>query len=203
MAKQYHSRSYHHYFENYAEKEVLKPGGGYEIQRVYVGNYYKADLTDPENQRNKIQIFILYLLILVGYLFGGLLAAVSAAAAVAIATMPALVAVLFLAVSVFYRLTVPREMEIRQYRDSSQALIRRALICVMCLGICLLATAVGCLTIPGYPLTKHLPSLVLYVLALICAVLLYLREKRTAYLTLPPRQNRPSESSPIRYEMPE
>lgn len=67
MAKQYHSRSYHRYFENYAEKEVLKPGGGYEIQRVYVGNYYKADLTDSENRRSKLTILILYLLTLTGY----------------------------------------------------------------------------------------------------------------------------------------
>lgn len=109
MAKQYHSRSYHRYFENYAEKEVLKPGGGYEIQRVYVGNYYKADLTDSENRRSKLTILILYLLTLTGYFAGGLLSAVSATAGVAIATMPALIAVLFLAVSVFYRLAAPRK----------------------------------------------------------------------------------------------
>ena len=203
MAKQYHSRSYHRYFENYAEKEVLKPGGGYEIQRVYVGNYYKADLTDSENRRSKLTILILYLLTLTGYFAGGLLSAVSATAGVAIATMPALIAVLFLAVSVFYRLAAPREMEIRQYRDSSQVLVWRALACAVCLGLCLAATAAGCFAIPGYPLTKHVPSLVLYALALACVVLLYLREKHTAYLTLPPRQERPSESSPTRYEMPE
>ena len=120
MAKQYHSRSYHRYFENYAEKEVLKPGGGYEIQRVYVGNYYKTDLTDSENRRSKLTILILYLLTLTGYFAGGLLSAVSATAGVAIATMPALIAVLFLAVSVFYRLAAPREMEIRQYRSRNR-----------------------------------------------------------------------------------
>lgn len=203
MAKQYHSRSYHRYFENYAEKEVLKPGGGYEIRRVYVGNYYKADLTDSENRRNKLAIFILCLFTLTGYFAGGLLSAVSATAVVAIATMPALIADLFLAVSVFYRLVAPREMEIRQYRDSSQVLVRRALVSAVCLGLCLAATAAGCLAIPGYPLAKHMPSLVLYALAFACAVLIYLLEKHTAYRKLPPRQERPSESSPIRYEMPE
>lgn len=203
MAKQYHSRSYHRYFENYVEKEVLKPGGGYEIQHVYVGNYYRADLTASENRRNKLEIFILYLLTLTGYFTGGLLSAVSATAIVAIATMPSLIAVLFLAVSVFYRLVVPKEMEIRQYRDSSQVLVRRALACAVCLGLCFAATVAGCSVIPGYPLAKHLASLILYALALACTMMIYLLEKHTSYLTLPPRQERPSESFPIRYEMPE
>lgn len=109
--------------------------------------------------------------------------------------MPALIAVLFLAVSVFYRLAAPREMEIRQYRDSSQVLVWRALAAQSVLGFCLAATAAGCFAIPGYPLTKHVPSLVLMRWHS-RVVLLYLREKHTAYLTLPPRQERPQRILP-------
>lgn len=203
MSKQKHSRSYHRYFENYAEKEILSPQGGYTIQRVYVGNYYKADLSDDALRRQKRQIGALYLCCLAGYLVGALLSRVSAVPFVAVLTMPPLIALLFFAVAVFYRLTVPREMEIRAWRDSSQNLRSGALAFLICIGLCFFATMVGCLAVPGYSLPGTLPSLGCYILAAAGAGQIHRMEKRTHYLVLDPKQDRPTESSPIRYEMPE
>lgn len=203
MSKQYHSRAYHRYFENYAEKEILSPDGGSTILRVYVGNYYRAELSDHALRVRKRSVGLGYFGILASFLIGGLLAKVSAVSWVAIATMPALIAVLFLAFPVFSYLTVPREMEIREYRDSSINLISGSLAAAICLAVCFAATLVGVLISPDFSLPQNLTSLVLYFLAMVCAFLIFALEKRTAYRKLPPRQERPAESSPIRYEMPE
>lgn len=203
MSKQKHSRSYHRYFENYAEKEVLSPQGGYTIQRVYVGKYYKVDLPDDALRRQKRQIGVLYLLCLAGYILGALLSRVSAVSFVAVLTMPPLVALLFFTVAVFYRLTAPREMEIRAWRDSAQNLRTGAMAFLVCISVCFLATLIGCLAIPAYSLPETLPSLLCYLLAGAGAGQIYRIEKHTHYLILDPKQERPTESSPIRYEMPE
>ena len=203
MSKQYHSHAYHRYFENYAEKEVLSPDGGSTILRVYVGNYYRAELPDHVLRARKRGVGLGYFGILAGFLIGGRLAKVSAVSWVAIATMPALIAVLFLAFPVFSYLKAPREMEIREYRDSSINLISGSLASAICLAVCFAATLAGVLIFPDFSLTQNLPSLALYFLAMICAFLIFALEKRTVYLELPPRQERPAESSPIRYEMPE
>lgn len=203
MAKQRHSRSYHRYFENYAEKEVPTPGGGYTIQRVYVGKYYRVDLTDRQLRRQKITILILALLTLVGYGAGALMSRVSSVPFVAVATMPPLIAGIYLAVAVFYRLTVPREMEIRSYRDSSEDLMTRSLAMAICMAVCFGATLSGSLLVPGYSLGDTLPALACYLVSLLAAWGLRRTESNTPYVTLDPRQERPEASSPIRFEMQE
>lgn len=203
MSKRRHSRAYHRYFENYAEKEVLGPGGSYTIQRVYVGQYYRVDLPDGALRRQCWAFLGLFLLCLAGYLAGSLLAAVSAVFPVALATMLPLVAVLFLGVAVFYRLTVPREMEIRAWRDSSVNLLRAGMAFGICTVLCFGFTLGGCLLIPGYSFGETLPSLACYAVSAAAGFGIYRMEKKTPYRTLGPKQERPEESSPIRYEMPE
>lgn len=203
MAKQRHSRAYHRYFENYAEKEVLAPGGGYTIQRVYVGKYYRVDLTDQQLRRQKIRILILALLALTGYGVGALMSRISSVSLVAIATMPPLIAGIYLAIAVFYRLAVPREMEIRAYRDSSEDLIIRSLAMIICMAVCIVATFIGSLLVSGYSLADSLPALACYLISLFAAWKLWQTESNTPYLTLDPKQERPEESSPIRFIMQE
>ena len=203
MSKHSHSRSYHRYFENYVEKEVLKPGGGVTIQRVYVGQYYRVDLTDKALRRQQIQFLLLYIVCLAGYLAGALQARVSAVSLVAVSTMLPLIAVVFFGVAIFYRLSVPREMEIRSYRDSSENLIIYSRAFLVCMVICFGFTLGGCLMIEAYSLQETLPTRVCYLLSIGAARVAYRIEKNTPYKKLDPKQARPAESSPIRYEMPD
>ena len=39
--KNYHSRSYHRFFEGYTEKGIVNEKGNYQIVRVYTGDYYE------------------------------------------------------------------------------------------------------------------------------------------------------------------
>lgn len=203
MDKQKHSRAYHRYFENYAELEIPKKDGGYTIQRVYVGSYYKIDLPDAQLTRQRIALGCLFLLCVGCYIAGALTAAVSALGIVALATMPPLIALVFLGIAMFYRLTVPREMEIRSYRDSSQMLLFASMASFICLLVCACFTLRGCWLSPLFSLQDALPSLPLYLVSAACTFGIYRIEKKTAYQVLPPKQERPSMSSPIRYEMPE
>lgn len=203
MSKQKHSQSYHRYFENYAEKEILLPGGGRTIERVYVGKYYRVDLSDEQLRRQRTQFLFQFLLSLAGYLAGALMARISAVSLVALATMPPLVAVLFYGVAIFYRLTTPREMEIRAFRDSSENLQKNSLAFLICILICFGFTLGGSLLVPGYSALEAFPSLFCYLVSAGAAMKVYQAEKNTPYITLLPKHERPSESSPIRYEMPD
>lgn len=203
MTKQTHSRSYHRYFENYAEKEILLPGGGRTIQRVYVGNYYQVDLSDDQLLRQKISFGLLLVFVLAGYFAGALTADVSAFAPVALLTMPPLIALLFLGIALFYRLTVPRKMEIRAFRDSSDNLRSSSMAFFICIILCFAATLAACLLIPVFPLEENLFSLLCYLLSGAASLKIYLIEKGTPYRTMIPMQERPEKSSPIRFEMPD
>lgn len=203
MAEHKHSRSYHRYFENYVEREVPTENGGYRIERVYVGHYYKVSLTDEKLRRQKFLFAILFVFSAAGYLAGALLSGVSAVSFVAVATMPPLICVLFLGTAIFYRLTAPREMEIRSYRDSSENLLRGSMAFLICMIICFGATLVFCLLPFGYSFLETLPSLLFYLIAIFSSAAIRRMEKNTIYETLPPKKERPEKSSPIRYDMPE
>lgn len=201
MAKQRHSRAYHRYFENYAEKEITTPEGKRLLQRVYVGKYYRVELDAAVLKRQRLRILGLSLLSLAGYFAGALRCAVSALPAVAIATMLPLVFALFFGSAVFSRLTAPEEMEIRCYRDSSENLLRFSMALLISLLICLATTLAGSLFSSRYTLREAILSLLCYAAAAVAAFFVWQTEQKTPYTVLPPKQERPEESSPIRYEM--
>lgn len=197
---QLHSRSYHRYFEDYAELEIPDDKGGYSIRRVYVGKYYRVDLPDRSVRILKIRILVLYLIAAALYFAAGLLSAVSANRYVAILTMFSLIAILLLALPVCSRLLAPREMQIRSYRDSSQRLKNYSLFAFVTLCICCIGNAAGSFLLGGFSLSGSIPSVLMYLAAALFVLFLYLTEKHTPYKILPPKHERPRLSSPIRYE---
>jgi hypothetical protein len=202
--KQQHSKSYHRFFENYAEREIPKPDGGYTIERVYVGKYYRVSGSDTELKKQKTKFLILYLISVFGYAVGALLAKISAVPLVALLTMPPLVTLIFFGIAIYHRLRVPREMEIREYRDSSEKLLFWSMATFVALALCFLTTLVCFIILrPVYTFSETVPSIVLYFIAAVTSLMTYLAEKAAKYDELPPKQERPEKSSPIRYEMPD
>lgn len=199
MAKQRFSRAYHRYFEDYAERQIIDPNGVPVTDRVYVGKYYKVKLPDPALKRQRVVICLLYLAAAAAFALGGTRAVVSAVGYVAVLTMAALISLIWLAIPVFYRLTVPREMEIRSWRDSSQNLKRVSLGAAICLFICGLGMLSGALFLADYAVSDTIPCVVLHLLAGGLALGIHFLEKHTEYEILPPKNERPSMSSPIRY----
>lgn len=203
MSERKHSRSYHRYFENYAERETIGSDGRPRIQRVYVGQYYTIALPASRQRHQKLELLALFVLGAAGYMLPALLAGISAVPLAALCTMPPLIALIFWAVALLYRLFAPSQMEIRTYRDASENLLRYSLAFSLCTLLCLAATLAVCLAVPSFSVRETLPALVSYATAAVSGFLTRRLEKSTPYQVLSPRQERPPESSPIRYEMPE
>ena len=203
VAEQKHSRSYHRYFEDYAESQVLDENGRVIIRRVYVGRYYRVKLSDRSLRRQKLLFVLLYLLAAVLFLWAGSTLRVSAVGAAAVFTAAALIALLWLAVPVFRRLTAPREMEVRAWRESAEQLRHVSLGAAVCLLACAVVTCGVCAASPDHSMAEAVPGLILYVLSGGLALAIHLLERRTEYEILPPKHQRPEGSSPIRYYAPD
>ena len=203
MSKQSYRKAYHRFFEDYAEIRTPNEKGREVIRRVYVGQYFKTALDDRTHRRRKGIILALFLLSAVLCLYGGLTAPASGARFTALLTMASLLSLVLLGVSVFYRLTAPREMEKRVYRDSSERLRTTGFLS----AVCLLFTAVGMLITAlgneAYVLSDNGTGILAFTLAGAAALGLALLEKKTGYDVLPPKHQRPEGAAPIRYEAPD
>ena len=202
MTQRKHNRAYHRYFENYAEREYTDGKGRRKIERVYVGQYYRAALTDGEHRRRKLRIALSAGAAVALYLCAGLTAPVSGARYVAIAFMLALLGLGWLARAVFARLAAPREMEVRVWRESSEQLKNASLAASVALAADALAMAAGILFIPMHSAANWL-GVPAVLLAAAAALVPRIIEQHTDYDVLPPKHERPEGSSPIRSYAPD
>ncbi|MDR1766387.1 MAG: hypothetical protein LBR77_10015 [Lachnospiraceae bacterium] len=201
MAFTYHSRAYHKYFEDYAERAVTAPDGKVMIERVYVGNYYRQSLTAPQRIRRKIMYAVLYALAAFGMFFAGTRDnAVNAMPVGGVPSVLSLLAVIWLAVPMFYALTAPTEMTVRIRRLSGEQLMRRSLATCCVMGAAAMAVASGIWWIPGTPATPLLLCSALYLVSGLAAFCIWKLEKSCPYETLPPRHERAEFATVIKYE---
>ncbi|MBR1585341.1 MAG: hypothetical protein IJ662_07380 [Clostridia bacterium] len=202
MAKQNERKAYHRFFEDYAEIQTSNAKGKTVVQRIYVGHYYRVDLPDDAHQKRKIALLLLFIAALALCLYGGLTAPASGARLTALMTMLSLLMLVLLGAAIFYRLTAPREMEKRVYRDSSDRL--KALGVLSTLG--LFATALGVLVTAlaneRYRFSDNAPGILTFALGGGCALWLTLLERRTRYIELPPKHQRPEGGAPTQQETP-
>ena len=203
MAKQRHSKAYHRYFENYAEREDYNEKGKRVITRVYTGEYYRADVEDSVWKRQKIVSAVLCAMALALFLYAGATTVASAVWYGAILTMGALIAVILLCTSIIHLLFAPREMEVRTWRDVSEQLERHALLAGGLLIACGIAYLIALFLEPVCTARNTLPQVFACGFAGCACLTVWVLAKRTVCRRLPPKHQRPEMSSPIRYEMPE
>jgi len=194
-----HSRSYHRYFEGFAERVVMEPGGKPKIERVYVGEYYRSPFIGREKIIRKILYSALYIAAVALY-------GVSSTRHTAVnmsgwqiipvgLTFPLLLFMLF---PLYYNITAPGEMMVRQYRDASE-LLRRASLAAAA-GLALSAVAAFIFAALNTDTDAVTPLLCggLYLLASGAVFALYRLEKGVKYNVLPPKSERPESSSVIK-----
>ena len=203
MPDKKHSRAYHRYFEDYAERQTMDESGRLAIERVYVGRYYRVNLSGRALRRQKVLFLLLYLGAAALFLLSGVTLQVSAVGLAAIATMAALLSLLWLAVPVFHRLTAPREMEVRTWRESSASLRHAGAGAAVCLFACAGASLAAAFLVPGYSRLETALGVLPYVLSGAFSLGIHILERRTDYEVLPPKNQRPEGSSPIRYYTPD
>lgn len=201
MDKQHHSRSYHRFFEDWAEQQILDESGKIRITRVYIGKYYLNAYSSARRILQKILYAVLYLLSVTCFIFSGIQytpvnMAVVPSAAAAICTF----ALAFLAFPVFYHLISPAEMIIRQYRRASLELISKSTVVASLLALAALIELVSIFFVADAPTVTTLLCALGYFLSAAFSFSLRLLEKRTPYAVLPPRVERPENSTVIQYE---
>ncbi len=142
-AEPWHSRAYHREFEGYAEREVQTENGRTKIERIYVGNYYELDATDQRRRLLKWTHVVFALGASVFFLMGAT-ARVAANYSRLTALFQAIetLALAWLLIVGVRNLLTPVRMRIRQYKDSSRAVLLWTRIAAVCAGVCCLLTLV-------------------------------------------------------------
>lgn len=149
---QWHSRSYHRFFEGYSEVTVPKTNGkGYKIQRIYTGDYFRQELT----KKQRVLLRLLYLGLYIGAVF---LFISSATSPISLNTtwyvvIAQVICVPFLfwlgLVFFFFYLPAHQDMTIHDYRSSSPPLMRSALGASLSLAVAAFAVLVNILINPS------------------------------------------------------
>lgn len=199
--KTYHSKAYHRFFEGYAEMQEIDPRTLRPvIKRVYIGPYFRID---PKNSSlfRKLFFSLIYLLSWI-FLIVGSTRNISLNTEAFTRFLPAacILALMYLAFPMFYVLSVPKEMEIRHFRESHENLIKSALIAgalfFLCFIIDLIVTLASSLTASAFTLFCYLfSSLLLLGMAFL--------ESRTPYEKLPPKHTPPDKARVIQAYRPD
>jgi hypothetical protein len=198
---QYHSRSYHRYFEDWAENVTTDKGGAPVIERIYVGSYYSANLSKARRVLRKILYAALYLAAAALYGFTSTrntdVNMMSYASAPIVLSFPVL---LGLAISLYFNLAAPAEMIVRQYRDASITFSRVCLAAFVLLGLSSLTSLLYLTLTPDAPIRQTLLCGGGYLLSALAVFVIWRLEKALAYTILPPRAERPENSTILSYE---
>lgn len=198
--RNYHSRSYHKFFEDWAERKVYDINGKMHVERVYVGKYYCSPLTTKQRVIQRVLYVLLYILSVALFTISGI-----RDIPVNHATIPSLSVALcifplaWLVFPLLRNLTMPREMIIRQYRTSSLDLIRISGIAAFALAVASLVNLLFLVTGIG-PLRETIVCALGYLAAAGFLLGLRLLEQHVKYKILPPRASRPEHSTIIEFE---
>ncbi len=134
--RSFHSKSYHRYFEGYAEYEMVNEKGKKTLRRVYTGAWYRQDLKAAAY----VGLRIFYVLLAVGvlFLFGAAAVYQKESGNVLYVVLPEAATVGFLIYLLYILLVnylfVPRKMTINDYRVSSRSLKNGSFGCAACLA---------------------------------------------------------------------
>ena len=198
--RQYHSRAYHRYFEGYEESRRVNDKGKLKIERVYVGHYFRQNIGDRERILKRVLSFALYLAVLGSFLFAVTLdIRCNKAWYVVSSTVLSFLAMMWLAITLFFNLTAKREMEIRTLRDSSERFITASRLSFIFTALSAFAVAVHVTLNPGKDLPETILCGVIFVLDSVMLFILYKMEKDLKYDVLPQKSGYIEKGYPIKY----
>ena len=185
-AEPWHSRAYHREFEGYAEREVPGEKGRTKIERIYVGNYYELDATDQRRRLLKWTHIVFSLGAWVFFLMGATarVAANFSRLTAFFQAIQVLTMVWLLIVGVRNLLTPPR-MRVRQYKDSSCAVLLWTRIAAVCAGVSCLLTLIFTLIHTREGLGAGLLCALYHALAAVLVMLSYYIEAQQNYRVIP------------------
>lgn len=197
----HHSRSYHKFFEDWAEQRIFDENGKMHIERVYVGNYYRSPLSGGRRIARRVLYVLLYVLSVASFIKSGVKDIPANHAVVPSLTVAVCIfALALLAPPLCRNLITPEEMIVRQYRAGSLDLIRMSGVAAGALCAATVANLLFLIAVHDAPLQETLSCVLGYLVAAGFAYLLHLLEQRLDYEVLPPRVSRPENSTVIQFE---
>ncbi len=146
------SKKYSQMYEGHVLYRIPSPQSkkGYKTVSVYEGIYYKADQTAKERKRYLVTLGCLFLL--VSALFIVLCVTpltYNANPYVGIAESITVVALVYMAITLFFYITIRRDLTAYTYKVTSHSLIRGCSAVIACLGLCLLADGAAVIIDPA------------------------------------------------------
>lgn len=201
QTKNHHSRSYHKFFEDWAEWKTFDECGKMRVERLYVGHYYRSPLNRSQRVLYRVLYVILYLLSVAAFVAGGIRNIPANRAMIpSIAVAVCIFALALLAFPLCRSLFAPEEMIIRQYRASSLDLIRMSGVSAAALAAAALIDLLFLVIADASAVQETIFCALSYLAAAGFALILHLLERRLDYEIIAPRNSRPENSTVIRFE---
>lgn len=198
--KQRHSRAYHRYFEDFAEKKYNDAKGRPRIERIYVGSYYRRNTSDQKHRVFKLVYAAMYILSLVAFLYAGSRDAQANLTIYAVLPITlSLISMICLFIPLFYSVTAPREMMIRVYRISSERLTAFSLLAAALMALNAVIAVMSVFLIPGAAVCGQYQSIAGFLVSALILLSLWRMEKQMDYEELPPRNERPPKAPIIKF----
>ena len=174
------------YFEGYIDKQVpLEDGEGTVNRKVYVGDYYSAELDDHERMRRRSLYNVLSIVsplaLALGYAMGS--SAINAWY-VQIALALAIIPYFGLLGGISCFISAPKRLTIWEYKHSSKQIIRSSQICTAAL-VLLAVTVVIYAIVAREQVQYALFTIVLTLIATAMFAVINFMERSTAYKTEP------------------
>lgn len=139
----FHSRSYHCFFEDWAEVQRTDENGHTKIERVYVGTWYIHPLQKIQKALLLTGYFLGWLLSLALFIWGASQPfEINSIWYVTIFEAAAAAALFWMFISLFHYMAAPQKMTINSYRSSSSSLRNSALTSAASLAVTSAATII-------------------------------------------------------------
>jgi len=191
----WHSKAYHRFFEGYAEVNIpTKNGKGAQIKRIYIGDYYRQELT--KSRRVVFRILFAVLFLFITYLFISSAIIPLKSNTTWYVVLPQAGSILFLAwafIALCSYLPSGRDLTIDGYRSSSLALKKATLGVAIGLGLSAIVTLVFMGLNQSNQMMAELLCAGRYLLGGFLALSINRIENRTKYVIIP-SEHRPPEN---------
>ena len=186
-----HSKAYHRYFEGYAEHMSVRDDGSHQIERYYVGDYYRQSITDGKRVLLRAAYSAGFLSSAALFFFAGTRRIGANHSPFVIAPQAAVILLLLWQIFVLISyLSAPRRMEVRMWRESSLRLITSS----KGLAAALLIDAAATLLVSAMRYREELTSGLIAVLITLAAALIQYAVYRTEKAL--PYEKTPGDRSP-------
>ena len=176
----WHSRYYRRQFDGWTEIPELGPDGRQHIRRVYTGEYYQAALSDSAWRLRKVWYGLLLAVSAVLYALGAVRG--TEVNRMWYGSLPQAIGLFGYIFSVWFyvlRLTAPRKLTRREYREAAKNLRIGAMVVTVVMAVAALCALGHSLLVHGGP--EELIECGLFLGAAVCSGGVWLMEQNTRY----------------------